>query len=50
VEVSSEFYLHLMSYHISVFNDVARLLRRERRSEFHGDEILLARISTLNES
>jgi hypothetical protein len=38
-EVSLEFYLYLLSWHIvSIFDDVATFLRRERRSEFHGDE------------
>ena len=32
VKVSSEFYLYLMSCHISVFDDVARFLIRERIS------------------
>jgi hypothetical protein len=45
--VSSEFHLHLMNCHISDFDDVARFLIRERRSE---DETLLARIPTLYES
>ena len=45
--VSLELHLHLMNCHISIFDDVARFLRRERRSEFHGDETLLARIPTL---
>ena len=45
-----KFHLHLMSCHISAFDDVARFLIRERRSEFHGDETLLARIPTLYES
>jgi len=31
VGVSSEFYLHLMNYHINVFDDVARFLRREKK-------------------
>jgi hypothetical protein len=39
--VLSEFYFYLISYHISVFDDVATLLRRER-SEFHENETLLA--------
>jgi hypothetical protein len=42
VGVSSKFYLYLISYHISTFDDVATFLKRERRSEFYGDETLLA--------
>jgi hypothetical protein len=33
--VSSEFHLHLIRCHISGFDDVARLLIRERISEFN---------------
>jgi hypothetical protein len=29
--VSSKFRLHLMSYHVGIFDDVAPYLRRERR-------------------
>jgi len=38
-----------MSCHISVFDDVAMFLRRERKSEFHEDKTLLAQIPTLYE-
>jgi hypothetical protein len=47
VGVSSKFYLHLMSCHVGILDDVASYLTRERRNEFHGNETLLARISTL---
>jgi hypothetical protein len=50
VGVSLEFYLHLMSYHLSGFDDMARFFIRERISEFYEDETLLARIPTLYES
>jgi hypothetical protein len=47
VEVSLEFHLHLISCHIGAFDDVAMFLRKERRSEFYGDE---TRLPTLYES
>jgi hypothetical protein len=50
MEVSSKFHLHLMSYHVGIFDDVAPYLRRERRNEFHGDETLLTQLPTRNES
>jgi hypothetical protein len=49
VRVSSEFYLHLISYHIRAFDDVATFLRREKRNKFRGDETLLAPLPTLYE-
>jgi hypothetical protein len=33
-----EFYLHLINYHISKFDDVAIFLRKKRRNEFYSDE------------
>jgi hypothetical protein len=42
VGVSSKFHSCLISYHISTFDDVETFLKRERRSQIHGDETLLA--------
>jgi hypothetical protein len=42
IGVSPEFYLRLIECHISAFDDVATFSIRERRSEFHEDETLLA--------
>lgn len=45
---SMEFYqnLYFISCHTSIFDDIATLLRRERRNGFDGIETLLTRLLT----
>jgi hypothetical protein len=45
VEVLSEFHLHLINRYISVATSL-----KNRRNEFHGDENLLTRLLTQDES